>query len=487
MHPQVKQPNPLFAVIFLIGFAAVMLALVMLFNPVNENGEANRLHSSNTLTLGLLEQRTNQLLPEPPPSIRIVEQLAAAYGWELRYLRYASFDEMTTALAARDIDVIADMVIDNHPVQDLNFSRSYDRGQPALVYFPGLSDKVASLAELPPNSLLVINGSWQERYLARQQLIFPQLYWQEVPDYFGLQGLIESIATSPGGYSLTLERELAELVLTNPELTALTGLEAVDLGYGFRGEDDGLIAIFNQAIDSWTRKPDHRPKPLPRIDRIELHYLLQRMDSRLPKYIDLIVEAGREFNLDWRLIAAIAYQESHWNEDAVSPTGVRGLMMLTETTAASVGTKDRTDPRQSLFGGTRYFLYLRDQIPARIPEPDRSWFALAAYNVGFAHVEDVRIHTQRQGGNPDNWEEVNANLHLLEDPDWYPHSKYGYGRGREARNYVANIRKYFEVLLHLLPADNPDVEEAEPGVKLAEAAQQSLQQLTLPERILARY
>lgn len=488
MHPHSKQPNPLLALIFLLGFGATLLVLLMLLSPaVQKPVKIEKLLDSNTLVVGLLEQRTSQLMPRRPISVQITEQLGAAYGWQIRYVRYSSFAAMTTALLAGEIDLVADMVIDHHPNQQLLFSHSHDKGQPVLVYFPQISANPVRLDALPPDSLLVLNNSWQEGYLARQQLVLPSLRWQELPDYFGLQGLVESLATPPGGYSLVLEREFAALAFANPQLTSRVNLDAVDLGFGLRPEDSGLEALLSSFISEWLDKqpirPHQRPRALSRIGRVELHYFLQRMESSLPKYIDLMVEAGLAFDVDWRLIAAIAYQESHWNEDAISPTGVRGLMMLTRITAASVGVKDRTDPRQSLFGGTKYFLFLRDQIPKRISEPDRSWFALAAYNVGLAHIKDVRIYTQKQGGNPDRWEDVNANLHLLEDRNWYRNSKHGYARGREARIFVSNIRKYFEILLHL----QPDTEKPQsPMASLAETGT-GPSSLTLPGRIVARY
>src|SRR5690606_23333055 len=138
------------------------------------------------------------------------------------------------------------------------------------------------------------------------------------------------------------------------------------------------------------------------------------MVARLPRFEGMFKTVAAETGLDWHLLAAIAYQESHWNPRAVSPTGVKGLMMLTRAAAGEVAVADRTDPEQSLWGGARYFLKLKARIPARIPEPDRTWFALAAYNVGLGHLEDARILTQRAGRDPDLWREVREYLPLLQ-------------------------------------------------------------------------
>jgi len=122
-------------------------------------------------------------------------------------------------------------------------------------------------------------------------------------------------------------------------------------------------------------------------------------------------------------------------------------MMLTQRTATQLGISDRLDPEQSIEGGARYFIRMRNRIPDRIPEPDRSWMALAAYNIGWGHLEDTRKLTQKQGGNPDRWQDVNERLALLSQEKWYRQTHFGYARGYEARQYVENIQSYFDTLV----------------------------------------
>jgi membrane-bound lytic murein transglycosylase F len=167
----------------------------------------------------------------------------------------------------------------------------------------------------------------------------------------------------------------------------------------------------------------------------------------LPRYEALFKQASKEVGIDWRLLASIGYQESLWNARAKSPTGVRGLMMLTLTTAKQMKVKNRLDPAQSIRGGSKYIASVLKRIPAQITEPDRTWFALAAYNVGFGHVEDARIITESRGGDPDRWIDVKENLPLLARKKWYKKTKYGYARGWEPVKYVENIRQYYEYLI----------------------------------------
>jgi membrane-bound lytic murein transglycosylase F len=162
------------------------------------------------------------------------------------------------------------------------------------------------------------------------------------------------------------------------------------------------------------------------------------------------------------LPASVAYQESHWDPDAVSPTGVRGIMMLTQATARHIGIDKRTDPLQSIQGGAKYLKRLYAKIPDRIGEPDRTWFALAAYNIGFGHLEDARIITQTRGGDPDKWIDVKQNLPLLARKKWYRQTEHGYARGYEPVRYVENIRSYYDVLAWYLQREHPAANKPKP-------------------------
>ena len=192
-------------------------------------------------------------------------------------------------------------------------------------------------------------------------------------------------------------------------------------------------------------------------DYVGTRIFQQHIQQRLPEYQPMFEYAAKEFGLDWVLLAAAAYQESHWEPDAVSPTGVRGIMMLTETTAGEIGVGQRTDPVQSIRGGALYLSKLMAKIPERIQEPDRSWLALAAYNVGFGHLEDARKITQKRGGNPDSWKDIKENLPLLRQRKWYSKTKYGYARGNEAVHYVENIRSYYAILGWQVERDKPTI------------------------------
>ena len=172
----------------------------------------------------------------------------------------------------------------------------------------------------------------------------------------------------------------------------------------------------------------------------------ERTTTVLPRYLDPIQTTADQFDLDWRLLAAISYQESHWNPNATSFTGVRGFMMLTSPTARAMGVSNREDAVQSLRGGARYFVRTHQKIPGRIAEPDRTWFALAAYNVGLGHLEDARKLALKLGKDPDKWADVKEVLPLLSRQQWYSQTRHGYARGSEPVRFVQNIRHYYNLL-----------------------------------------
>ena len=181
-------------------------------------------------------------------------------------------------------------------------------------------------------------------------------------------------------------------------------------------------------------------------DYVGTMIFMRHIETRLPAYQDFFEQAAEQYDVDWRLIAAMGYQESHWDPDAVSPTGVRGIMMLTLKTAKDMGIKNRLDPESSISGGAKYFKKTLERIDKDITEPDNFWMAMAAYNVGFYHLKDARKITRKLNKDPNRWIDVKESLPLLAKRKWYKQTRYGYARGWEPVRYVENIRSYYDIL-----------------------------------------
>jgi len=214
-----------------------------------------------------------------------------------------------------------------------------------------------------------------------------------------------------------------------------TLLERAD-NYLIRADRSGIIAQIHDRYYGHTKEFDY----------VGTRAFIRHFESRLPRYRDMFVTAGLQQGVDWKLLAAIGYQESHWRSHAVSPTGVKGIMMLTLATADYLDIEDRMDPKSSIFGGARFYARQTERLPDSIDYPDRTWFALAAYNVGFNHIKDARQIVEWQGGDPDTWIDVSKALPLLAKRKWYSRVAYGYARGWEPVLYVNNIRSYYNIL-----------------------------------------
>jgi len=202
--------------------------------------------------------------------------------------------------------------------------------------------------------------------------------------------------------------------------------------------------------------------------RIDAGALHQDIRTELPQWVSLFHDAQEKTGVEWRLLAAVAYQESKWDPWATSESGVRGLMQLTEDTAKHLGIRDRLDPGGSVLGAARYLRDLKAKLPARIQEPDRTWLALAAFNIGIGHLEDARVLAQKQKLNPDHWSDVKRVLPLLALEEYHADAKYGYARGGMPVAFVDRVRGYYDILLARQPPLAPHlrmVSDVEPEVK----------------------
>jgi Predicted soluble lytic transglycosylase fused to an ABC-type amino acid-binding protein len=207
-----------------------------------------------------------------------------------------------------------------------------------------------------------------------------------------------------------------------------------------------------------------------RLEPVDSAAFINQVNITLPRYRALFKEAAHWSGIEWQLLAAVAYQESHWNPLATSPTNVRGMMMLTEDTADRMNVTNRLDAQQSIQAGAQYLALLKNQLPLRIAEPDRTWMALAAYNQGLGHLEDARILTQRMGGNPDYWVDVKKWMPMLKQPEYFEQLKHGYARGGEAVILVENIRMYYDMLKRINADDEPLDTLFKPSYRLIESA-----------------
>ncbi|MDX1569756.1 MAG: membrane-bound lytic murein transglycosylase MltF [Xanthomonadales bacterium] len=382
----------------------------------------------------------------------LARRFAADLGVELE-VRTAPFHRLLDLVTSGEVDLAAaSITVTPERRQRVRFGPAYQEVTQEVVYRAG-SNRPTSPEDLVGRNLWVVAGSSYAETLRRLKAILPDLSWREIATG-DIEMIFAAITSGDADVTIADSNIFAMHRRFFPRLAegfALT--EPQPIAWAFpQGEDRSLIERAEQffarikANGRLARIIDRYTAHIPDYDRLNTRYLLRHIRTRLPGLRPYFRQAAEATGFDWRLLAAVAYQESHWDPQAVSPTGVRGIMMLTRATAEEMGVSDRRDPKESILAGAEYLKRMHDKIPARIEEPDRTWMALAAYNVGWGHLEDARILTQRMGGNPDRWADVAKHLPLLSDRRYYRDLRFGYARGREPVRYVGNIRSYYDIL-----------------------------------------
>jgi membrane-bound lytic murein transglycosylase F len=224
------------------------------------------------------------------------------------------------------------------------------------------------------------------------------------------------------------------------------------LGWAVRKGDTELLEVINRFLSAILENGTFEKiyakyyLTVELFDYVDLKVFHRRIDTRLPTYEPFIRNQSRRYGFDWRLIAALIYQESHFDPNAVSYTGVQGLMQLTATTAEEMGVGDRTDPWQSIRGGIQYLHRIYQRFEDIEDEADRMRFALASYNVGYGHVRDAQQLAVERELDGDTWNSLRETLPLLRYPKYYRRTRFGYARGTEPVRYVERILTYYDVL-----------------------------------------
>lgn len=387
----------------------------------------------------------------------LVRAFAEELGVTPKFIIANSTEEVLRMVANREVDfAAAGLTIHSDYSAPVRFSTSYQSINQHVVYREG-NPPPSELNTLNEKFVLnVASDSSQLTQLKRLKKQYPQLTWQETPDTDSSE-LLERVWDQEITYTLGQSHEVARLQHFYPELQIGLKLpEAQHLGWAFPrfSQDDSLYLVANQFLER-LRRTGVLEQIIDRyyghvtedgFDYINMRTYYRHIRERLPLYRNFFEQIAARHGMDWRLLAAIGYEESQWNPNAESATGVRGLMMLTQSTARELGVKNRDDPAESIEGGARYFALLQERIEDKIREPDRTWFALASYNVGLGHLIDARTLTAQRGANPNRWIDVRKTLPLLSNPYWYEQTRHGQARGYEPVKFVQNIRRFYEVL-----------------------------------------
>ncbi len=332
------------------------------------------------------------------------------------------------------------------------YAPAYQRVREHLVYRRGVIHP-SSLADLGNADLEIASGSAHAKALEIARNSLPDLVWVENAST-DTQAMLEGVADGSIDYTIADSTEFARAHDQHPDLRiAFDFAGSQSLAWAASTRDTAFVQEMNDyfarlssdgELAAITKRYYGRSEDV--VFAADVSGFMHHLQSRLPLYRQWFEEAAEKSSQDWRLLAAIGYQESKWNPDAASSAGAKGLMQLRPNTAAETRVGDRSDARANIMGGARYLRTVYDKIPTHVPEPDRTWFAVAAYNIGYGHLEDARVLTQRSGRDPDAWKDVREFLPLLEQERWYSQAENGYARGSEPVRYVDNVRGYRDML-----------------------------------------
>jgi membrane-bound lytic murein transglycosylase F len=386
------------------------------------------------------------------PEYELARHFASELGVRLTITPVRSYAEIYDALATGRAHVAAaGLKIPSEGVRGIVFGPAYQHVHEHVIYRRGAT-RPTSLADIRDADLEIVAGSSHAAtlYSARQSI--PDLVWTENSSTDTL-ALLDGVADGNIDYTIADSTEFALAHDAHPELRiAFDFLGSQSLAWAVSVREPGFLRDVGSyfarlgASGELTGILARYYGPTENLNYVGPRSFMRDMQSRLPLYRKWFEEAATASSQDWRLLAAIGYQESKWNPTASSPTGAKGLMQLTHKSAAEMKIGDPGDPQQSILGGARYFRLIYDKIPSHVPEPDRTWFALAGYNIGYGHVEDARVLAQKAGRNPDSWQDVREYLPLLAEEFWYTQTENGYARGWEPVRYVDNVRGYRDIL-----------------------------------------
>ncbi|SQC35838.1 Membrane-bound lytic murein transglycosylase F precursor [Kluyvera cryocrescens] len=378
----------------------------------------------------------------------LAQQFADYLGVKLKITVRQNISQLFDDLDHGNADMLAAGLVYNS-----ERSKNY---QPGPTYYSVSQQMVYRVGNTRPRNLS--NISADQLTVAPGQVVisdlqnlkeskYPDLSWT-VDEKRGSVDLMQAVIDGKLDYTIADSVAIGLFQRVHPELAVALDITDEQPVTWFSLQDDdntlsaAMLDFFNNINEDGTlaRLEEKYLGHGDDFDYVDTRSFLRAVDNVLPDLQPLFEKYASE--IDWKLLAAISYQESHWDPQATSPTGVRGLMMLTKNTAQSLGLTDRTDAEQSISGGMRYIQDMMTKVPESVPQEERIWFALAAYNMGYAHMLDARALTAKQKGNPDSWADVKQRLPLLSQKPWYSKLTYGYARGHEAYTYVENIRKY---------------------------------------------
>lgn len=439
-----------------------LCGLLMACSGLDEPGSLEAIKSRQELVIATRNSPTNRYIDREGHAAGPENDLAAAFARHLgvtpRFIVAESVDEVLSLVAKGQVDMAA-ASITRTPEREKRFVFGPAYAHVSQQVVCNNKNKPRGVDDLPQVSELVVGaGTSYDALLGRLAQQHPklELHWKTLADV-STEQLLAQVADYRIGCTLADSNIVAINRRYYPSLLMMFNIsEPQPLAWPLpKGADE-----LRQALVDWFKGFKESGKLKELEDRyygyigkwnfVDKNTLMKRIETVYPQYDALFAEAAERYGFDKWLLAAQAYQESHWDPKATSYTGVRGIMMLTQNTAESLGVTNRLDPEQSIMGGARYLRKMESKLPEEIQPPERYYFALAAYNIGFYHLRDAMTLAKRLGRDPHDWSDVEKTLPLLMQRRYYKDLRYGYARGAEAVRYVQRIRDYGDIIQQVM-------------------------------------
>ncbi len=176
--------------------------------------------------------------------------------------------------------------------------------------------------------------------------------------------------------------------------------------------------------------------------------------GQISPYDDIFRSAGKKYDIDWRLLAALAYQESQFNPQARSPGGALGIMQLMPETASHLGVKNPDSVSENIHAGARYLRTLMDSFGKKAQKKEKLLMALASYNIGHGHIADARKLADKVGLDSDRWfGNVEKAALMLKQHKYARDARYGYFRCDFTLKFVRSVQSRFEQYVSMTKND----------------------------------
>ena len=443
-------------ILFAIVISSVAIVLFIISSPsINVTKLKTKIKLKKKLTVLIRNSPSVYYIGVDGPTgfeYDLVKAIADSLHMQLKLKILFNVSDILQAINNGNAEIAASAItITKEREKQFLFSKPYQTVQELVIYKRG-HNYPKDIADLSNFQILVSKNSSYDQRLKVLKKRYPDLTW-ETTDDLSTEQILQEV------WEGKVECTIADNNLFAINRRYFPGLKSAIpiskkqyLGLVINKKYKYLQKHINNWLDNFKKQKkmailrDRYYGHINIFNYVDIRAFHNRIDTRLPRYENLFKKAAKRNDIPWKLLAAQSYQESQWNPKAKSPTGVRGMMMLTKKTAESLGISNRLNPSASISGGARYLKRLEKVVPDNIIDKDKILYSLAAYNVGMGHMEDAEFLAEKLGYNNNTWEGLKKVLPLLSNKKYYKKLKYGYARGTEPVRYINRIQNYTDIL-----------------------------------------